>query len=95
MTAYVIYQGEVLDPERYDEYKTKAAASILAAGGKYVVRNGKSVSLYGEPPKALAIMQFESLATAQAVFGSKAYTDAKAIGDKYAKFRIYAVEGLQ
>jgi hypothetical protein len=29
------------------------------------------------------------------VFGSKAYTDAKAIGDKYAKFRIYAVEGLQ
>ena len=36
-------------------------------------------------------MQFESLAKAQAVFGSKAYTDAKAIGDKYAKFRI-AVE---
>ena len=67
----------------------------MDGGGKYVVRNGKSVSLYGEPPKALAIMQFESLEKAQAVFGSKAYTDAKAIGDKYAKFRIYAVEALQ
>jgi uncharacterized protein (DUF1330 family) len=40
-------------------------------------------------------MQFESLAKAEAAFASKAYTDAKAIGDKYAKFRIYAVEGLQ
>ena len=72
-----------------------AAKVVVDGGGKYIVRNGKSVSLYGEPPKALAIMQFESLAKAQAVFGSKAYIDAKAIGDKYAKFRIYAVEGLQ
>ena len=33
MAAYVIYQGEVLDPARYEEYKSKGAASILAAGG--------------------------------------------------------------
>ena len=35
MVAYVIYQGEVFDPERYEEYKTKGAASILAAGGLF------------------------------------------------------------
>ena len=40
MAAYVIYQGEVLDPVRYEEYKMRAAASLEAAGGRYVVRGG-------------------------------------------------------
>ena len=94
--AFVVGEIDVKDaPAYFKEYVPVAAKAIVDGGGKYVVRNGKSVALYGEPPKALAIMQFESLAKAQAVFGSKAYTDAKAIGDKYAKFRIYAVEGLQ
>jgi uncharacterized protein (DUF1330 family) len=73
---------EVNAPAYFKEYVPVAAKAVVDGGGKYVVRNGKSVSLYGEPPEALAIMQFESLAKAQAVFGSKAYTDAKAIGDK-------------
>jgi hypothetical protein len=29
VAAYVIYQGEVLDPERYDEYKTKAPPGVM------------------------------------------------------------------
>jgi uncharacterized protein (DUF1330 family) len=94
--AFVVGEIDVENaPAYFKEYVPVAAKVVVDGGGKYVVRNGKSVSLYGEPPKALAIMQFESLEKAQAVFGSKAYTDAKAIGDKYAKFRIYAVEGLQ
>jgi uncharacterized protein (DUF1330 family) len=94
--AFVVGEIDVENaPAYFKEYVPVAAKVIVDSGGKYVVRNGKSVSLYGEPPKALAIMQFDSLAKAQAVFSSKAYTDAKTIGDKYAKFRIYAVEGLQ
>lgn len=94
--AYVVGEIDVADQERYfKEYVPPAVKAIVDGGGKYIVRNGKSVSLYGEPPKALAIMRFDSLEKAQAVFASKAYTDAKAIGDKYAKLRIYAVEGLE
>jgi uncharacterized protein (DUF1330 family) len=94
--AYVVGEIEVADPDRYfKEYVPSAMKAIADGGGKYIVRNGKSVALFGEPPKALAIMRFDSLEKAQEVFGSKAYTDAKAIGDRYAKFRIYAVEGLE
>ena len=94
--AFVVGEIDVEDaPAYFKEYVPVAAKAVVDGGGKYIVRNGKSVSLYGEPPKALAIMQFESLAKAEAVFGSKAYTDAKAIGDNYAKFRVYAVEGLE
>jgi uncharacterized protein (DUF1330 family) len=93
--AFVVGEIDVANQAAYfAEYVPPAVKAILDGGGKYIVRNGRSVSLYGEPPKALAIMQFDSLEKAQAAFASKAYTDAKAIGDKYAKFRIYAVEGL-
>jgi uncharacterized protein (DUF1330 family) len=96
LPAFVVGEIDVENqPAYFKEYVPVAAKAVADGGGKYIVRNGKSVSLYGEPPKALAIMQFDSLAKAEAVFASKAYTDAKAIGDKYAKFRIYAVEGLQ
>jgi uncharacterized protein (DUF1330 family) len=94
--AFVVGEIDVENaPAYFKEYVPIAAQAVVDGGGKYIVRNGRSVALYGEPPKALAIMQFESLAKAEAVFASKAYIDAKAIGDKYAKFRIYAVEGLQ
>jgi len=37
---------------------------------------------------------WDSLETAQALYNSAEYKAAQKIGDKYAKFRRYAVEGL-
>ena len=39
-------------------------------------------------------MAFTNMEKAKAAFNSQAYNDAKRVGDKYARFRIYAVEGL-
>jgi uncharacterized protein (DUF1330 family) len=61
VAAYVIYQGEVLDAKRYDEYKTKGAASILAAGGRYLVRGGDVEVLEGEAPAGrTVVLEFPS-----------------------------------
>ena len=93
--AYVIGEIDIRDEAPFDkEYVPPAAKAVIDGGGKYIVRGGRSISLYGEPPKRIAIMAFESLEKAEAAFRSPAYTDAKKIGDKYANFRIYAVEGL-
>ena len=93
--AYVIGEIDIRDEAGLDkEYVPPAAKAVVDGGGKYIVRGGRSVSFYGEPPKRIAIMAFESLEKAEAAFRSPAYTDAKKIGDKYATFRIYAVEGL-
>ena len=93
--AYVIGEIDIRDEAPFDrEYVPPAAKAVVDGGGKYIVRGGRSVSFYGEPPKRIAIMAFESLEKAEAAFRSPAYTDAKKIGDKYATFRIYAVEGL-
>jgi uncharacterized protein (DUF1330 family) len=94
--AYVVAEIDIQNLEPFDkEYVPPASKAITDGGGKYIVRGGETVALYGEPPKPrLAIMVFESMEKAKAAFDSSAYKDAKKVGDKYAKFRVYAVEGL-
>jgi uncharacterized protein (DUF1330 family) len=93
--AFVVGEIDVRSPELFaKEYLPNASKAVREGGGKYIVGGGKSVSFYGEPPKRIAIMAFESLEKAEAVFNSAAYKEAKGAGDKYATFRIYAAEGV-
>ena len=94
MTAYVIYQCEVLDPERYEEYKTKAAASIQAAGGRYIVRGGDIEVLEGEaPPARTVVVEFPDRGTARRWYWDKMYTDARKTREGAAIARMYLVDG--
>jgi uncharacterized protein (DUF1330 family) len=93
--AFVVGEIDVKDAAMLDkEYVPNASKAVRDGGGKYLVAGGKSVSFYGEPPKRIAIMAFDNLEKAQAAFDSAPYKQAKAVGDKYATFRIYAVEGV-
>jgi uncharacterized protein (DUF1330 family) len=93
--GYVVAEINVDDREGYmKEFLPPAARAIEEAGGKYVVRGGKTVSLQGEvPPSRVVILRFESMDKAQAWYDSPARRDSQAIGDKYATFRVFLVEG--
>jgi uncharacterized protein (DUF1330 family) len=93
--TYVIAEIDISNVEAFDkEYVPPAAKAVIDGGAKYIVRGGTSVALFGAPPKRIAVMLFESMEKARAAFDSPAYKAAKQVGDKYAKFRVYAVEGL-
>jgi uncharacterized protein (DUF1330 family) len=93
--GYVIAEVTVKDPEKYKiEFIPPATKAIQDAGGKYVIQGGKTISFEGEPPAPrVVVFQFESMDKAQSWWNSQARKDADAIGDKYATFRVYAVEG--
>jgi uncharacterized protein (DUF1330 family) len=94
MPAYVIYQGEVLDPERYEEYKGRAAASIANAGGRYVARGGDIDVLEGDaPPGRTVLLEFPDMAAARAWYDGDEYRAARAIRDGAARARMYVVDG--
>ena len=93
--AFVVDEIDVKDAAMLDkEYVPNASKAVRDGGGRYLVAGGKSVSFYGELAKRIAIMGFDSLEKAEAAFNSAAYKEAKVVGDKYATFRIYAVEGV-
>jgi uncharacterized protein (DUF1330 family) len=96
MSAYVIYQGEVFDLTLYEEYKLKAAASIAAAGGRYIVRGGEVEVLEGEPPMGrTVILEFPTMDAALTWYRSEEYTQIRTIRDRAAHARIYVVDGIE
>jgi uncharacterized protein (DUF1330 family) len=93
--AYVIAEIEVSNQEGYvKEYLPPSSKALLDNGARYLARGSKTVSIKGEPPKRIVVFSFENLEKAQAAFASPAFVDAAKIGEQYAKFRIYAVEGM-
>jgi uncharacterized protein (DUF1330 family) len=95
-TAYVIAEIDVTNQDAYvKEFVPINQKALRDSGAKYLARGGKIVVIDGEPPKALtAVLAFENIDKAQAALTSPAYKEAREIGNKYAKFRIFILEGL-
>ena len=95
MTAYVIVDIEVTDPEIYDQYRAQAPATVAAYGGKYLARGGKTEALEGGwAPGRLVILQFDSLERACEWLDSPEYTRIKPLRHKAAISRMVAIEGV-
>ena len=94
--AYVISQIDVIDADAYaKEYVPLANKALAESGQKRLVSGGKTISLAGDPPAArIVVSMFESMEKSQAAYTSPAYLEARKIGDKYGKLRIFAVEGI-
>jgi uncharacterized protein (DUF1330 family) len=95
VAAYVIYQGEVTDPERYEEYKTKAAANIIASGGRYLVRGGDVEVLEGDAPAGrTVVLEFPTMQAAVEWYRSEDYTMIRKLREGAARARLYVVDGV-
>ena len=95
-TAYNIAEITIKDQDGYNkEYLPLIAKALTDAGGKFLVRGGKTISYEGAAPAPrVVVVQFESLDKLQALYNSAPYKDAVAVGDKYAIQRIFGAEGV-
>ena len=94
-----IYQITEIDVTNVDgylkEFALKAQAAIKAAGGRFLAAGMKVTSIEGDPPKPrLAVIAWGNTEKLQAYRNSAAFKEIRPIGDKYAKFRGFTVEGL-
>jgi uncharacterized protein (DUF1330 family) len=98
---YFIGEIDVTDPEAYaKEYAPKAQAIIKAAGGRFLAiggaaaTGGKVTAIDGEPPKRVVVQVWDSMEKIQAWRSNPEFIELRKTGEKYAKFRTFAVEGL-
>ena len=98
--AYLIGQIDVTDPDGYaKEYLPKAREIIKAHGGKLVAAAGAAatgpqvVAVDGAPPKRDVIYVYPNLEALQAWRNDPAYVKVRAVGEKYATYHTFAVEG--
>ena len=95
MTAYLIVETDVTDPEQYEQYKAASPGAVAAGGGRFLVRGGDMAVLEGDwAPKRLVVLEFEDMEAAKRFYESEQYQTAKQLREGAANFRMVAVEGL-
>jgi uncharacterized protein (DUF1330 family) len=92
--AYAIIELDVRQPEAFSKEFFPLVATVFAnASGTFVVKPSAPTPVDGVEPKRVAIIRFESVEKATATFAPAAYRDVRKVGDQYASFRIFVVEG--
>ena len=95
--AFVVSEIAVRDQGGYEKNFLKATEKDISDhGGKYLAGGyNKTLSLSGsEPPNRVVILQFENMDAVKAWRDQGAMDMENTVGNKYAAFRIYAVEGV-
>ena len=93
--VYTVTEIDVHNVDAYmKEFVPVVQPLLKKSGGKLIAASLKVTAMIGTAPKRVAINRWDSLEAAQAAYNSPEYKAAQAIGDKYATFRRYAVEGL-
>ena len=92
----VIGEINIRDKDRYiAEFFPTHIKGVEEAGGTYVVIDGKPTTFQEAPPgDRVVILRFQDMEKARAWYNSADRVAAGEIGDKYANFRIFAVEGF-
>jgi uncharacterized protein (DUF1330 family) len=94
--VYVIAEIDVQNVEAYTkEYAPRAQALIKKHGGRFLAAGQKVTSLEGAAPKArVAVQVWDSMESIKTWRDDPQYWELRKIGNQYATFRIFTVEGM-
>ena len=96
MTTYVIFDVEIQDPIRYQEFRDLVWHAVEAAGGTYLAHEGALKVYEGEwRPHDLVLLAFPSLPAWESFYYGPTYQGLKAIRDACSSARLVSVEGLE
>lgn len=94
MTAYVIADIDVHDPEAYREYVALVPGTLEPYEGRFLVRGGQHQTLEGEwRPHRVIVTEFPSAGHARRWYESEEYQAALAIRQRVSTGSLLLVEG--
>ena len=94
MTAYMIVEENVTDPEGFRKYLKLVVPTIQHFGGKILAAGGTLETLEGDwHPNRLVILEFESVEQAKRWYHSQEYAPLKEIRLKTTNSQAVLVQG--
>lgn len=95
MSTYIFVNVNIHEPVEYEDYKKLTPDSIVAYGGKFIVRGGETEILEGNPTVGrIVVIKFPDVKTAKAWWNSTEYSYAKSIRQRTATTEMILVEGV-
>jgi uncharacterized protein (DUF1330 family) len=95
MTAYLIVDTLLSDPDLYEQYKVKARPLVEKFGGEYLARGGRMTLRETDlwSPSRLVLVKFADVETANRCLDSLEYQQILQISKKSARRTAVIVEG--
>ena len=94
MTAYLIGDVEITDPEGFGAYVERVGATLDASGARVLARAGLTEAPEGASPNGvLVIVAFESLERLRAWYQSPDYAELRKLRLATTRSHIFAVQG--
>jgi uncharacterized protein (DUF1330 family) len=95
MTAYVIADIDVTNPDGYAPYRAAAQKTIEQHGGRYIARGGAVEKLDGDwNASRVVIIEFPSMDAARKWYNCAEYQDALKVRLANSKGRVILTEGV-
>jgi len=95
VSAYVIFDVEIRDMPRYQDFMKGVKPALEAAGARYLARGGAHKVHEGDwEPRRIVVLEFPSVAAWEAFYSGPVYSGLKAIRDECSSARLVCVEGL-
>jgi len=96
MAAYIVSDLTVRDPVAIETYRSRAAASIAAHGGRYLARGGAIEVLEGDwAPRAIIVVEFPDREAARRWYSSLEYAEALEVRDRALSRNLILVDGYR
>jgi len=96
MSAFLVVDTKIEDPEGYEAYKTLAKPIAESYGGVYRARGGELETVEGDlwRPTRMVIIEFPDMEKARAFFNSEEYQPVKALRHASAKCTLALIDGF-
>src|SRR5262245_9705407 len=96
MPAFVLSEVEILDEDAVAKYRSLAAASIEAYGGRYLARGAEAHVVEGQQTsRRLVLCEFDSLDRIREWYASAEYAEALKFRDTALVRRLIFFDGVQ
>lgn len=95
MPAYVIFDVEIWDLSRYQDFMTAVKPALQEVGARYLARGGAHRVHEGDwTPRRIVILEFPSVTAWDAFYQGPVYQGLKSLRDECSSARLVSVEGL-
>jgi uncharacterized protein (DUF1330 family) len=95
MSAYVIFDVEISDMAKYQEFMAGVKPALEKAGARYLVRGGQHKVHEGDwSPRRIVLLEFPSTEAFESFYHGETYRSLKSIRDACSSARLVSVEGL-
>lgn len=96
MAAYAIFDVEIRDASRYQEFMLRVKPALEEAGARYLARGGTHKVYEGDwQPRRIVLLEFPSIEAFEAFYRGPVYQGLKNIRDACSSARLVSVEGVE